>query len=252
MVSWSDLLINEVCSDVCTSGHTGQERTHLPLGLWRITHDGNSTGDIPPSSRLEQDGCMLPRVSKCHVTPHDVELHLNKCNRVPTPFLSFGTWELVSNRLYKWKKGNVRNLRLHFLAMNRLATTTPVYRVSSLVRKMGRKVTSYMEGEYLIHGEVPASALIFSTSGGGADCLFELPVTRADSLPFPCSGWTVGILPLGFFGGKQPSNLRFNCPRDESGAVIYDAERPNISLVMSDSMTGGKLFTVADLMEHYT
>lgn len=171
-MAWSpSLLIDQVCNDGCGSSHTGRGRTHLPIGLWRGTYDGSKNGTIPPNSGLKSDGSMLPRMLDWHLTVSDVERHLNKLNRVPTPFLSFGTWELVSSRVRMWKKDKVRNIRLHFIATNLLPNTTPVYRVTGLVRCIGLEFKSYYEGEYLIHGQVPASAFICHLSGEGEDCI---------------------------------------------------------------------------------
>lgn len=253
-MAWSAaLLIDQVCNHTYDSTHTGQERTHLPIGLWRATHDGNQDGTIPPNPALEVDGCMLPRMLDWRLpTYDDVDRHLNKSNRLPTPFLSFGTWELVSSRVHMWKKRNVRNIRLHFVATNLLPNTTSVYRVRGLVQQMGLTFESYSEGEYLIHGPVPASAFLLHLSGEGEDCLVELPLTRRALMPGLKCDPMVCRFPTGFFGGTRPSATCFHWPKDNSGAVIYGVEYPSVFLVMSDSITCGKLFTIADWVRYYS
>lgn len=253
-MAWSAaLLIDQLCNHTCDSTHTGQERTHLPIGLWRATHDGDQDGTIPPNSALEVDGRMLPRMLDCRLpTYYDVQRHLNKSNHVPTPFLSFGTWELVSSRVHMWKKRNVRNIRLHFIATNLLPHTTPVYRVKGLVQQKGLTFEPYSEGEYLIHGPVPASAFLLHPSGKGEDCLVELPLTRRALMPGLKCAPMVCVFPTGFFGGTRPSATCFHWPQDNSGAVIYGVEYPSVFLVMSDSITCGKLFTIADWVRYYS
>jgi hypothetical protein len=193
---------------------------------------------------------MLPRVLDV-LTCDDVERHLDKSNRIPTPLLSFGTWELVSSRVRMWKRHNVRNIRLHFMATNLLPDTTSVYRVTGLVQQLGLKSESYYEGEYLIHGTVPALAFLLHFSGEGEECVVQLPITRTPQMPgFGCSS-ILGSFPVGFFGGLRPSAAHFDWPKDSSGAAIYGDDYPSVFLILSDSITCGKLFTIADWVKHY-
>ena len=193
---------------------------------------------------------MLPRVLDVP-TCDDVERYLDKSNRIPTPLLSFGTWELVSSRVRMWKRHNVRNIRLHFMATNLLPDTTSVYRVTGLVQQLGLKSESYYEGEYLIHGTVPASAFLLHLSGEGEECLVQLPITRAPLMPGLKCIPILGVFPVGFFRGIRPSVVHFDWPKDSSGAAVYGTNHPSVFLVMSNSITGGKLFTIADWVKHY-
>lgn len=250
-MAWSaSFLIDPICSENCCSSHTKEKRTHLPLGLWRATHDGNPDGTIPPTSGLEGDGSMLPRISDWPLMTHHVKRHLNTSNRIPTPFLSFGTWELVSSRMHRWKKYGVRNIRLHFLATNQLPESIPVYRATGLVHRMNLDFKSYLTGEYLVHGEVQAQALIFHGSGDGENCILELPATRMATIPgLNCTSVTC-TLPQGLFGGARPSSTRLDYPKDNSGAAIYGTKYPIGVWVVWDSITCGKLFTIADWNEY--
>lgn len=53
--------------------------------------------------------------------------------------------------------------------------------VTGLVQQMGLKFESYYEGEYLNHGQVPATAFIYHLPGEREDCLVKLPATRTMS-----------------------------------------------------------------------
>lgn len=65
-------------------------------------------------------------------------------------------------------------------------------------------------------------------------------------------GSVLCVIPTGVFGGLRPSATHFDCPKDNSGAVIYGVEYPSVFLVMSDSITCGKLFTIEDWVEYYS
>jgi hypothetical protein len=138
------------------------------------------------------------------------------------------------------------------MATNLLPDTTSVYRVTGLVQQLGLRSESYYEGEYLIHGTVPASAFLLHLSGEGEECLVQLPITRAPLMPgLDCTSM-LGVFPIGFFGGIRPTVVHFDWPKDSSGTAIYDADYPSVFLVMSDSMTHGKLFIIVDWVKYYS
>ncbi|KAF2433885.1 hypothetical protein EJ08DRAFT_17185 [Tothia fuscella] len=249
-MAWApSLLIDRLCSKNCNSHHLGPERSHLPIGLWRATHDGSSSGRIPPNSGFDGDGCRRPRLVTSFSSPleDEVRKHLDKANQIPSPFLSFGTWELVSSRVHMWKGKGVRNIRLHLMAAPLLPGNTTVYRAS------GFDSTPYYEGEYLVQGEVPASAFLLRSWGGeGKDCLLKLPATRSAWVPGLHSDSVLCVVPRDFAESLEQAGTGYGYKRDHAEEVVYDCNGPSGFLVMSDSITCGKLFTIGDLMEHYS
>jgi hypothetical protein len=133
-----------------------------------------------------------------------------------------------------------------------LPETTSVHRATGLAHKINLDFKPYLEGEYLVHGKVPASALILHLSGEGDNCFFELPATRMAFIPELNRTSVCCTLPQGFFGGTWPSTSHLDYPKDNSGAAIYGAKYPIGAWVMLDSITCGKLFTIADWEEYYS
>jgi hypothetical protein len=180
-----------------------------------------------------------------------VERHLDWSNRIPTPFLSFGTWEKVSSVIYTLtKKMRIQNIRVYFLLTDSLPATIPIYRVYGIAKELEIDLKPYMEGEYLVCGTIPNSSYLVRTWGDGTRYPLDLPMTRPHFLPFANDVKIHLRLPTGmlaYFDNSKPASLHLECLRRLMPNTPDNEVSEFFRCILVDALTRGEIFTVGEM-----
>ncbi|RAH74029.1 uncharacterized protein BO66DRAFT_178880 [Aspergillus aculeatinus CBS 121060] len=243
--------VTRLCGDACAISHTDQDRQHLPLCLFRVTHDGTDDGKVGPTPRPDANGTMWPRYcGQRNITSGEIARHLKKSSRFATQFSSCTTWAQLSSRIKTWKKSGVSNLCVHVIFTPLLPQATEIYKATGLIRLFNLKQRPWNEEEYLVRGPIDSSAIILSFSGEGEEILLELPLFEFQ-YPFSVVQRSKVLVPMpeGIFCNHHPTpqdRVRIRTAGISCDYFLAKGKKDGKSRVLLDTFTRGRFFTVAD------